>query len=48
MTSEVKPCYQGMLMRNDLAGALKQGEQDLKAERITSEVYSIIEGLNQQ
>lgn len=47
MTSEVRPCYQGMLTRNDLAATLKRAEQDLKAERIASEVYSIIEGLNQ-
>lgn len=47
MTAEVRPCYQGVLTRNDLAATLKRAEQDLKAERITSEVYSIIEGLNQ-
>jgi len=47
ITDEVKPCYQQMLGRNDLPGALKKAEQDLKAERIAGEVYYMIEGLNQ-
>ena len=39
--------YEAILKREDLAGALEKAKKDLENEFITSEVFQIIEGLNQ-
>lgn len=46
MSSGTAQIYESILKREDLAGALKQAKKDLQNEFITSEVFSIIEGLN--
>ena len=46
MTSAAQTRYEQILNKDDLSGALKQAEKDLKTEQITSEVYSIVQGLN--
>ena len=47
MSSGTAQIYESILKRENLAGALKQAKKDLSNEFITSEVFSIIEGLNQ-
>jgi len=47
MSSGTAEIYKSILEREDLAGAFKQAKKDLDKEFITSEVYHIIEGLNQ-
>jgi len=47
MSSGTAEIYRLILAKEDLAGALKQAKKDLDNEFITSEVYHIIEGLNQ-
>jgi hypothetical protein len=39
--------YEAILKKEDLAGALEKAKKDLESEFITSEVFHIIEGLNQ-
>ncbi len=47
MSEGTAKIYETTLKREDLAGALVQAKKDLENEFITSEVYDIIEGLNQ-
>lgn len=47
MSSGTAKIYETILNKEDLAGALKQAKKDLENEFITSEVFYIIEGLNQ-
>ncbi len=47
MSSGTAEIYRKILEREDLAGALEQAKKDLDKEFITSEVFHIIEGLNQ-
>ncbi len=47
MSAGTAKIYESILKREDLAGALTQAKKDLEKEFITSEVYDIIEGLNQ-
>lgn len=47
MAGDTPKIYRSILERNDLAGALAQAKKDLEKEFITSEVFHIIEGLNQ-
>ncbi len=47
MSERTAKIYEGILKREDLASALAQAKKDLENEFISSEVYYIIEGLNQ-
>ena len=45
MTAKARQRYENILRREDLEGAYKRAEQDLKAGTITTEVLSILQGL---
>ena len=45
MAGDTSKMYEAILRRNDLHGAYEQATRDLEKEYITTEVYSIIEGL---
>lgn len=45
MTITARQQYEKILRRDDLEGAYKRAERDLKAETITTEVLSILQGL---
>lgn len=47
MSSGTAEIYKRILAREDLAGALEQAKKDLEKEFITSEVFHILDGLNQ-
>lgn len=47
MSSGTAQIYEAILKREDLAGALEQAKKDIQSEFITSEVFSIIEGLSE-
>lgn len=47
MSEGTAKIYDAVLKREDLAGALVQAKKDLENEFVTTEVYYIIEGLNQ-
>lgn len=47
ITSDGVKRYEAVLKRENLAGAFEQAKKDLENQFITSEVYYIIEGLNQ-
>ena len=46
MTETTVKKYEAILKNEDLPEALQQAEEDLKNRLITSEIFSIIEGLN--
>lgn len=46
MAGDTPKIYESILKRNDLAGAREQAKKDLERGFITSEVFHIIEGLN--
>ncbi len=47
MSAGTAEIYKSILAKEDLVNALKQAKKDLENEFITSEVFHIIEGLNQ-
>jgi hypothetical protein len=47
ITGDAAKKYVAILKKEDLAGAWEQAKKDIESEIITSEVYHIIEGLNQ-
>ena len=47
MSAGTAAIYKSILQKEDMEGALKQAQKDLKNEFITGEVFYIIEGLNQ-